>query len=65
MNLNEADVYTLIGDAGYRQSQGEEDMPDYLLDLAARIAETIGRKALAERAKEIQKGFQQALGKST
>lgn len=49
MLLTEEDVYTLLGDAEVRRSRGETDMPKYLLELAERIALTIGNKALAER----------------
>jgi len=53
--LQELDVYTLVGDAEVRRMDGETDMPDYLIDLAARIADAIGNSALADRTREIAK----------
>lgn len=51
--LSDEDVYTLMGDAELRRGRGEADMPDYLLDLAGKIARSIGNRHLAERVADI------------
>jgi hypothetical protein len=48
--LTDSDVYTLIGHADYLRGIGQEDMPKWCMELAERIARTIGDKALADRA---------------
>lgn len=63
--LNDCDVYTLIGDAAFRHMKGETDMPDYFFGLAARIALVIKDSALADRVKEIQKEFKESEASST
>jgi len=51
--LSDADVYTLMGDAEVDRMRGETDMPKYKIELAAKIARTIGDHHLAGRADEM------------
>jgi len=51
--LTDNDVYTLMGHAAYLRGLGQTDMPRYFFDLAVRIAEQRGDRALAEQVKAV------------
>ncbi|WP_434717175.1 hypothetical protein P5X00_35890 [Paraburkholderia sp. A2RO-4L] len=51
--LTDGDVFTLIGHADWLRGNGAEDMPDWCLDLAFRIAHGID-PYLARRVNEIR-----------
>lgn len=51
--LTDGDVFTLIGHAENLRAMGQSDMPAWFMGLAERIAETIGDKALADRARSL------------
>jgi len=51
--MNDGDVFTLIGHAEALRMQGQEDMPDYFWRLAVRIARTIGDSALEARVRSL------------
>lgn len=43
------DVYTLIGHSAGLKLRGENDMPDYFMDLAGKLARLLGDRALSDR----------------
>lgn len=55
MEISVDDVHTVVGHAVYLRGLGQNDMPAYFFDLAARMARDLGDGALAERLSEAAK----------
>lgn len=53
MAVTANDVYTLIGHAEMLTHDGQTDMPQYLHELAARLAQQVGDPWLINRAKTL------------
>lgn len=62
--LNESDVFTLLGHAVILKMNGGNDMPAYFFGLAERLAITLEDVTAAEKVRAVAKRFEGPAGRS-